>query len=150
MPSRLRRGAWRSQDARNNVCGVDPHCGKLVPYGGSLCCYEAPPVRTANDTYCPLPLRDAPRPDLPTYQLFDVESDPMEMVDLASARPETVAALMARLDHYNTTSVPCCVCNGDDHDEAELSRAPKEGYWSTFWDQSPNPDPNCQLQEADR
>ena len=38
--------------------------------------------------------------------LFDLDNDPHEHHDLASANPETVAALMAKLQAFNATKVP--------------------------------------------
>lgn len=40
--------------------------------------------------------------------LFDVEADPRETHDLAKERPQTVAALLARIAQYNHTAVPPC------------------------------------------
>jgi len=121
--------------------GADPKGpGQNVSLGGQLCCW-APSV--ANATACG-PFH-GPRAPLPDTLLYDVAADPAELHDLAPAMPERVADLMRRLDAYNATNVPCCICTGSGR-TSEMDRPPRDGFWYSFADQSPNPDPNCKLQ----
>jgi len=86
----------------------------------------------------------ASRPPLPLNLLYDVEADPSETKDLAQSNPDVVAQLLLRLQSHNATNVPCCICTGSGQTE-EMKLPPVDGYWTSFRNQSDNPDPNCAL-----
>ena len=117
--------------------------GHTVALGGQLCCYSAPPSKANHTASCPAAVKP-PRP-LPLNLLYDIDADPSELVDLSSSHPEVVQAMLARLAAYNATNVPCCICTGSDR-TSEMDHPPLDGFWTSFRDQSPNPDPNCKLQ----
>ena len=77
--------------------------------------------------------------------MYDIEADPSEQHDLALSDPALLNLLLKRLAHYNATNVPCCICTGSSR-TSEMDVPPRDGYWFSFHDQSPNPDPNCRLQ----
>mmetsp|Transcript_27831 Transcript_27831/g.68748 ORF Transcript_27831/g.68748 Transcript_27831/m.68748 type:complete len:150 (-) Transcript_27831:48-497(-) len=117
--------------------------GHTVAQGGQLCCFGAPPSDANFTASCP-PV-ESPSPTLPVDMLFDIDTDPSERHDLSSAQPEIVQALLQRLATYNASNVPCCICTGSAR-TSEMDEPPLDGYWTSFRDQSPNPDANCKLQ----
>jgi len=133
----------RGFDGYCDVCHRPEGCqtddGRTVLQGGQFCCAALP---TGNSTHCPPPPPSAP---LPESLLFDIVGDPSETTDLAAAQPERVRQMLARLQQYNATSSPCCICTGSGATD-EMDKPPREGYWTSFHDQSANPDPNCKLQ----
>jgi hypothetical protein len=118
--------------------------GTTVAFGGQLCCFSAPPSDANATSSCP-PARANHSEPLPEFLLFDIDADPAERQDLSQALPEVVQQLKGRLDAYNATNVPCCICTGSARTE-EMDQPPEDGYWMSFRDQSDNPDPNCKLQ----
>jgi hypothetical protein len=137
----------RGFDGWCDVCDAEAGCevpagagpaknATTVAHGGALCCW-APP---ANDTCQPTNRT----PALPDVLLYNISADPRELVDLAPSQPADVARLLARLDAYNATNEPCCICTGSGR-TPEMDLAPLDGFWMSFRDQSPNPDPNCAL-----
>lgn len=133
-----------------DVCSDPKGCstggGALVPQGGQLCC-NTRPMPTAKAVACAV---------APAYKatsgtmLFNIIADPSEANDLAInatlEHADVIAKMLARLKEHNATNVPCCVCTGSGVDGAEMKQPPKDGYWSSFHDQSENKDPNCALQ----
>lgn len=136
-------GCWMPPDSGPGASAPD---GKVVPLGGQLCCYTAPPSDANSTSSCAPALTNHSLP-LPEDVLYDIDADPSERFDLAPAMPEVVKQLRARLDFYNASNVPCCICTGSGR-TGEMDLPPKDGYWSSFHDQTPNPDPNCKLQGA--
>ena len=84
---------------------------------------------------------------LPVNLLYNIDDDPSEQHDIASSEPALLNALLTRLAEYNETNVPCCICTGSSR-TSEMDVPPRDGYWYSFIDQTPNHDPNCQLQGA--
>ena len=117
--------------------------GRSIPLGGVLCCFGGVPApRRGNVSSCPAFARPPPLPD---NMLFDVESDPSEFYNLAESMPKVVGELLSRLAAYNATNTPCCICTGSGR-TGEMDLPPIDGFWFSFRDQGPNPDPNCDLQ----
>lgn len=140
-------------DACNHTdgCWVPPHSGpgvgdegKTVPLGGQLCCLAAPPWRHNYSASCDVYNGTQP---LPVNLLYNIDDDPSEQHDIASSEPALLNALLTRLAEYNETNVPCCICTGSSR-TSEMDVPPRDGYWYSFIDQTPNHDPNCQLQGA--
>ena len=134
-------GCWMPPDSGPGAGAPD---GKVVPHGGQLCCFAAPPADANFTASCAPALANHSDP-LPDDLLYDIDADPWERYDLARSLPEVVRQLHARLDVYNASNVPCCICTGSDRTE-EMNRPPIDGYWYAFHDQTPNPDPNCKMQ----
>ena len=124
--------------------GAD-HAPVVVPLGGQLCCFAMPPSQHNHSASCAPYTGPTP---LPSNLLYDILTDPSEEHNLAMSMPDVVADMHARLQKYNSTSVPCCICAGSDR-TSEMDHPPDDGYWYSFADQGPNPAKECALQNAD-
>ena len=88
-----------------------------------------------NATVCPPPVPPPAsagcQPDQKntTMWLFDIEQDPLELCNLAQARPADVARLLARLAEYNRTAVPAHYPPGD----PAANPANRSGAEKNFW-----------------
>ena len=130
--------------------GAGPEGGKFVALGGQLCCYAGMPlvarerevVADSHKSSCPSFNGSAA---LPVNLLYDIEVDPSELHDMAATRPDVVQTMLERLAWYNESNVDCCICTGSEP-TGEMRMAPRDGYWTSFRDQGPNPDPHCHLQ----
>ena len=141
-------------DACNNTAGCYMPKGsgpgadkepKTVQLGGQLCCYAGRPSDYNQSKSCK-PMEDpGPRKPLPDDLVYDIEADPSELHDLAPSRPDLVTLLHERLDHYNESNTPCCICTGSQRTE-EMEEPPIDGFWDSFRDQSANPSADCKLQ----
>ena len=114
----------------------------FVDLGGQLCCFAAPPWSANFSRSCAPFGGDAP---LPQTLVYDIAADPSERHNLAPSSPQLVAALLDRLDAYNKSASPCCICTGSGRTE-EMDRPPRAGYWDSFFEQGPNPSVDCALQ----
>jgi hypothetical protein len=63
-------------------------------------------------------------------QLYDVVADPREQHDLASAQPDVVARLLARLAHWNATTAPTIHAGQDPAGHAHANATDCWGPWA--------------------